>query len=435
MPIEVSIYSAKYETFFDVEFESDPQDIDISRALAAFEQQKIAKIHHKDSILRLEISDSDNPVIQFAEVLPLIVLWLLLVKVAHSFWRKIALRKRAALNHESAKFVFFQPNESPGNDVKTQPRGMGGWLKFFAVTFTFISPITLLVHSLTTGVIIGDARDFPEIAEATALKRMLYANLILAVIFSILTARTGWKVLQVKPDALLWLRRYWWAFWTWQGGFVLLFYAVNPFPSRWMLLPGTVIGSVLHYGLWRIYMQSSRRVQNTFGHWNQAAYRTTTFLSELKERFAPAGNATALMNDEAKVEATEDRPGEGGEAPNSTLPNQSHRKTQESHPEAAAGSGAKTAPFASDLRLAEAQDAVNAAFSKEEPPLPSIDKLTAFCQVAEEAKTGYFHEGLWLLCLTECEGDTTRATHQYNLKRAEMIQRQVDAQSEVTPPS
>lgn len=422
----VKIYSPRFKRYFTVEFDGKPSVQDIDEAADYCEQQEISKIHQKSSILRLEISGSDNPVIQFAEVLPLIVLWLILVKVAHSFWRKIALRKRANLKADSGKSAPLSPNDRTATEVKTPPRGMGGWLKFFAITFTFITPFTMFSYALTTGVIIGDARDFPEIAEATALKRMLYANLIMAVFFSILTARTGWKVLHVKPDALLWLRRYWWAFWTWQGGFVLLFYAVNPFPSRWMLLPGTVIGSVLHYGLLRIYMQRSRRVQNTFGHWNKAAYRTTTFLSELKGRFAPAGECDHPMNDETKVEASDDRPGEGSEPRNSTLPNQSHRETQESQPEATAGSDAKTAPFATDLRFGKAQDAGNAAFTKAEPPLPSIDKLTAFSQVVEEAKAGNLHEGLWLLCLTECEGDTTRATHQYNRKRAEMIQRQVD---------
>lgn len=334
---------------------------------------------------RIPNSSVGHPAVQVAGVLPLILLWIAVIAWIHKLRRQYVFGSE---RHEA----FCQGAELRGGAV-----GVGGWLKFFGLVMLVVSPLLILARALTFGQIIAEARQLDSFAQAEAMKGLLYAHLALALVFASAAPIVGWRTLKAKADALLWLRRFWWAFWAWQLGFILLFATVNPFPMRWRIDWWSVIVSLTGYFVWRLYFQRSRRVANTFGHWRDAAYCDTTFLHDVWRMVFPKNNKTQSLPlvpvDDTIIEPDKD----ASQAVWSPPP--------ESEPTAKGlDDGEKKSPSA----------------------------LDSYSRLAQEIKNGYRHQGLWLLCLTECDGDEAKAVILYYRRRADMIQQQQDGSPDVS---
>lgn len=334
---------------------------------------------------RIPNSSVGHPAVQVAGVLPLILLWIAVIAWLHK------LRRQYVFGAERHKALCHAA------ELRGGPVGVGGWLKFFGVCILIFSPLLILARALTFGQIIAEARQLDSFAQAESMKGLLYAHLALALVFASAAPIVGWRILKAKADALLWLRRFWWAFWAWQIGFILLFAAVNPFPMRWRIDWWSVIVSLTGYFVWRLYFQRSRRVANTFGRWRDAAYRDTTFLHDIWRIVFSKGNETQ------------------------SLP---------------------LAPV-DDTIIEPDKDASQAVWSPRPVPEPaamglddgekkSPSALDSYSQLAQEIKDGHRHQGLWLLCLTECDGDEAKAIILYYRRRAEMIQQQQDGSPDVS---
>ncbi len=326
---------------------------------------------------RIPNSSVGHPAVQVAGVLPLIILWIAVIAWIHK------LRRQYIFGSEGHKAL------SQDAELRGGPVGVGGWLKFFGLVMLIVSPLLILARALTFAQIIAEARQLDSFAQAESMKGLLYAHMALALVFASAAPIVGWRILKAKADALLWLRRFWGAVWAWQIGFILLFATVNPFPVRWRIDWWSVIVSLTGYFVWRLYFKRSRRVANTFGHWRDAAYRDTTFLHEIWRYVFPKSTETQSLPS-APVDDTIFEPDKD----------------------------------ASQTVWAPPPVPEPAVMGLDDREKKSPSALDSYSQLAQEIKDGYRHQGLWLLCLTECDGDEAKAIILYYRRRAEMIQQQ-----------
>jgi hypothetical protein len=327
---------------------------------------------------RIPNSSVGHPAVQVAGVLPLILFWIAVFAWIHKLRRDEVFGdgRRKALCQEA--------------ELRVGPVGVGGWLKFFGVCMLVFSPLSILARALTFGKIIAEARQLDFFAQAELMKVVLYAHIGIALGFASASPAVGWRILKAKADALLWLRRFWWAFWVWQIGLVLVFSAVNPFPMRWRIEWWAFIFSLAGYCVWRLYFSHSIRVANTFGSWEDAAYQDTTFLQDIRQKIFP--------------------------------------ETSETHSQTLAPIGGTNTLAEKDARPA-LKPLVRVPERQQEKAMPASHPhqndadLLGYSLLSQELDSGKRDGALWLKSFSEANGDEAKAQAAYNRARAAILAR------------
>ena len=345
-------------------------------------------------------TQSNGVAAQGLYLLPLALMWIFIVKLLHG-WRKNRARTlRASTTGDSMS----------GDDSLW---GVRGWLRFFVVTSLFLGPFCIFGHASSFARIGNQARDMVSYSPAVLMSRLIWLHiataLFMAVVCAVVAVMLWWR----KATALLWLRRFWWIIIAWQGFFVLAFYQINPLPSLWMIEIGSVAGLAISLLVWRAYFVSSHRVANTFGPWYQVAHRETTFWQEIVSTFgrsSPQGQHTgsSVRSDEAARDPLND--------------------------------SAKSRVNGDEARWQPPPKALNPSpQSTETPAIPASTGtalLAAYSKVSDEQRQGIVNEALWLKCISEADGDETRATYAYYRERAMMVaaEASTDKADDVTSP-
>lgn len=348
--------------------------------------------------------------IQALRLLPLFAVWIGVV---------------ALLHHMRRLFVFSEQTRRAETDIKsvtTAPVliGVKGWLLFFAVSSTILGPLVIMGRALSFGRIVHEARSFTALPDAVELSRLLWLHIAVSAGFAVMCSVVGTKLWKARPDALIWLRRCWWASCFWLGFFVLAFHQTNPFPERWLIDGSSLAACIIALVISRSYFGRSRRVAGTFGPWLTAAHRKTTFCQESK-----AVLRGWLATDGRQTSSSAAPPETSGQRMMAHLLWQTPSPTDVNAPPSQMLDDSSAVDEMSESRQFNTAKAVmNTHVEKPHDSSQTANLLAAYSQIAKEQAIGYHHEGLWLMCITECEGDDERATLLYNRRRAEMLARE-----------
>lgn len=258
-------------------------------------------------------------------------------------------------------------------------RGVNGWLKFWCITATFLGPLHVFGRAGSFAPIYGEARKAGESVLAT----LLWLHLIVALCFAVWSCWVALQVWKVRPGALLRLRCFWWALVIWQVTFIALFLMLNPKPHEWRL---DVLGTLISLGsmvTWVLYFIRSKRVAANFGPWSWAAYHKGPWPGLAELNLTPEEVADVLPAVSLTTEAASDN---------------------------------------SERWMSPATS------SHQEPPKDvtiqkTFDSLVGYERLAEEQRSGFVHEALWLKCFSEHDGDEVKTKAAYNRLRAAMLER------------
>jgi hypothetical protein len=153
-------------------------------------------------------------------------------------------------------------------DQKEQIKGVEGWLLFFCMMLIF-SPIAYIPYSIDTYQEIQD-----EVISFPLKGTILIIDLILSILISCLSIYAGLMLWKIRPDAIKTTTLYLnivlvYSLIIFLTMTIIFFISEIPFNKSLQFVYGQMIretiSSITYVVTWKLYLNNSERVKNTFG--------------------------------------------------------------------------------------------------------------------------------------------------------------------------